>query len=198
MQILNKYFDLYKNSELGEWFEDIDTSKLTFYWCKGMNNENQVLGAWNPLFYNSIYLKWFDRSKLTGNEILDETKYDSHFSLVIPTVLHEIYHRHQCDTYTLIPYSILALPFWREYTIETSAYKISDDAFDWMQKLDQEKFNIRFNELHKTYYGDDFDLTTRKFKENYDKEFCTSQYEQYLLDRKNNKIYPVPSLIKPY
>ena len=26
---------------------------------------NQVLGAWNPLFYNSIYLKWFDRSVLT-------------------------------------------------------------------------------------------------------------------------------------
>lgn len=65
MQILNKYFNLYKNTEYGTWFKDIDTSKLTFYWCKGMNDQNQVLGAWNPLFYNSIYLKWFDRSVLT-------------------------------------------------------------------------------------------------------------------------------------
>jgi hypothetical protein len=92
----------------------------------------------------------------------------------------------------------MALPFWREYLIETSAYKISDDAFDWMQKLDQEKFKQRFNDLHKKYYLDNFDLTTSKFKENYDKEFCASQYEQYLLDKKNNKIYLVPILTKPY
>ena len=82
--------------------------------------------------------------------------------------------------------------------IEKPAYKISDDAFDWMQKLDQEKFNTRFIELHKKYYGDDFDIINRKFTENYDKEFCASQYEQYLLDKKNNKIYVVPNLTKPY
>lgn len=139
-------------------------------------------------------MKWFDRSKLTGNEILDETKYDSHFSLIIPTALHEIYHRHQCDTYTLIPYSVLALPFWREYTIETPAYKISDDAFCWMQKLDNEKFKARFKEVHLKYYGDNFNVETRKFIDNYDKEYCKAQYAQYLLDKKNNKIYSIPSL----
>lgn len=198
MQILNKYFDLYKNSALGEWFKDIDTSKLTFYWCKGMNDENQVLGAWNPLFYNSIYLKWFDRSLLTGNKVLDEIKYDAHFSLIIPTVFHEIYHRHQCNTYTLIPYVFLALPIWREYLIEKPAYKISDDVFDWMQKLDNEKFQARFKEIHLKYYGDNFDVEKQEFKPEYDKEYCEKQYAQYLLDKKNNEIYLVPILTKPY
>jgi hypothetical protein len=38
LKLLNEYFELYKNTEYGTWFKDIDTSKLTFYWCKGMND----------------------------------------------------------------------------------------------------------------------------------------------------------------
>lgn len=159
---------------------NIDISKLNFYWCNDMTDSNFILGAWNPLFYNNIYLKYFDKSKLTGNKYKDELLYDFHFGLIIPTVFHEIYHKYQCKKYTLLLYAILALPFWREYTIEKSAYKISDDASDWLMVLDEEKFKEEFNKLHLDFYGLNFDIDKQQFIKNYDKEYCNKQYNKYL------------------
>lgn len=59
------YIDKYKESIYGGWLNNLNLSNIEFYWCKDMNEKNNVLGAWNPLFYNSIYVKSIDKSKLT-------------------------------------------------------------------------------------------------------------------------------------
>ena len=150
--IILSYISKYKETKDSEWIHNLDLSKINFYWCKDMIDKNNILGAWNPLFYNNIYIKSIDKSKLTGNTYNDELVYDFHFGLVIPTILHELYHKYQCSKYTLLIYALLALPFWREYTIEPNAYKISDDASDWMMILDEEQFIQEFNKIHLDFY----------------------------------------------
>lgn len=150
--IIISYISAYKDTNFGQWIINLDLSKINYYWCKDMTDQNNVLGAWNPLFYNNIYLKYFDKSKLTGNKYKDQLIYDFHFGLIIPTVFHEMYHKYQCQKFTLPIYAILAFPIWREYTIEPSAYKISDNASDWMMLLDEQQFKDCFNELHLDFY----------------------------------------------
>lgn len=150
--IILSYISKYSETYNSDWLNKLDLSKINFYWCKDMTDENNVLGAWNPLFYNNIYIKAIDKSKLTGNTYKDQLVYDFHFGLIIPTILHELYHKYQCSTYTILIYSILALPFWREYTIEPAAYKISDNASDWMMILDEQEFKDNYNKIHLDFY----------------------------------------------
>jgi len=146
------YINKYKETNNSNWLNSLDLSKINFYWCKDITDENNVLGAWNPLFYNDIYVKSIDKSKLNGNKFNDQLVYDFHFGLIIPTIFHELYHKYQCKKYTLPIYALLAIPLWREYTIEKSAYKISDNASDWIMILDEENFKKEFNKLHLDFY----------------------------------------------
>lgn len=49
----------------------------------------------------------------------------------------------------------------------------------------------------KIFIGNNYDITTRKFINNYDKEFCKNQYEKYQKMRKTKEIYITPSLTCP-
>lgn len=182
------YINKYKESSYGNWLNNLNLSNIKFYWCNDMTDQNNILGAWNPLFYNDIYVKSIDKSKLNGNKFNDQLVYDFHFGLIIPTILHELYHKYQCKKYTLPIYALLAIPLWREYTIEKSAYKISDNASDWIMILDEEKFKEEFNKLHLDFYGLNYDIDNQQFITNYDKEYCNSQYQKYLNLRKNKQI----------
>ena len=86
LEILQYMIEKYKCTENGKWMNNIDTSKLEFYWCKSMTDENEVLGSWTMLFYNKIFIKALDKSILTGNEQIDKLTYEGHFNLIIPTM----------------------------------------------------------------------------------------------------------------
>ena len=197
LEILQYMIEKYKCTENGKWMNNIDTSKLKFYWCKSMTDENEVLGSWTMLFYNKIFIKALDKSVLTGNEQIDKLTYEGHFNLIIPTMFHEIYHRYQCQKLTPFLYAIVSFPYIREFTIEPPAYKISDNAYDWLQQLEQERFEKTKFELHSYFYGSNFNNDTLAFIENYDKEYCESQYNLYKQMRKENKVPITPMLTIP-
>lgn len=196
-KILISIIEKYKETLDGKWMNNLDFSKLKFYWCKSMTDENEVLGCWTMLFYNKIFIKAMDKSQLSGNEQIDRMKYEAHFNLIIPAVFHEIYHRYQCQKLTPLIYSFVSFPYIREFTIEPPAYKISDNAYDWISKLDQEYFEYKRNALHEYFYGNNFDLINLEFYPNYDKEYCESQYEKYKIMKKEGKVPIVPTLTIP-
>ena len=197
LEILQYMIEKYKCTENGKWMNNIDTSKLKFYWCNDMTDENEVLGSWSMFFYNKIFIKALDKSTLTGNEQIDKLTYEGHFNLIIPTMFHEIYHRYQCQRLTPFLYAIVSFPYLREFTIEPPAYKISDNAYDWLQQLEQERFEKTKFELHSYFYGSNFNNDTLAFIENYDKEYCESQYNLYKQMRKENKVPITPMLTIP-
>lgn len=197
LEILQYMIEKYKCTENGKWMNNIDTSKLKFYWCNDMTDENEVLGSWSMFFYNKIFIKALDKSVLTGNEQIDKLTYEGHFNLIIPTVFHEIYHRYQCQKLTPFLYIVAAFPYIREFTIEPPAYKISDNAYDWLQQLEQKRFEKTKVELHTYFYGSNFNNDTLTFIENYDKEYCESQYNLYKQMRKENKVPIIPALTIP-
>ena len=162
-----------------------------------MTDENEVLGSWSMFFYNKIFIKALDKSTLTGNEQIDKIKYEGHFNLIIPTMFHEIYHRYQCQKLTPFLYAIVSFPYLREFTIEPPAYKVSDNAYDWLQQLEQERFEKTKFELHSYFYGSNFNNNTLTFIENYNKEYCESQYNLYKQMRKENKVPITPMLTIP-
>lgn len=92
---------------------------------------------------------------------------------------------------------VAAFPYIREFTIEPPAYKISDNAYDWLQQLEQERFEKTKFELHTYFYGSNFNNNTLTFIENYDKEYCESQYNLYKQMRKENKVPIIPALTIP-
>ena len=47
------------------------------------------------------------------------------------------------------------------------------------------------------FIGLNFDVDTQYFIDNFDKNYCMSQYEKYLEMRKNYQIAPTPTLVIP-
>ena len=88
---------------------------------------------------NNIYIKAFDKNKLTGNIHLDKIAYEYHFKLIFPIILHELYHKYQCKKITPLFYIFASFPYIREITIEPAAYNISDNAYRWIEYLEQQK-----------------------------------------------------------
>lgn len=72
--------------------------------------------------------------------------------LIVPTVLHELYHKYQSKKYGNLIYSLLAFPLWREFIIEKSAYAVSDIAYDWILNEINNEFNFKYLELNVQFY----------------------------------------------
>ena len=64
--IQNLILTLYKETSDGKWMNNLDFSKLKFYWCKSMTDENEVLGCWTIQFTHfKKILKIFQHTKYT-------------------------------------------------------------------------------------------------------------------------------------
>jgi hypothetical protein len=81
----------------------------------------------------------------------------------MPTVIHELYHKYQAKKYTVILYLILAIHLWRQLALEDSADRVTDKAYNWIEDLEKQNTKNRFNELHKKYYGDNYDVNKQEF-----------------------------------
>lgn len=184
LKMMFKYFDDYIDWSDDEWIETLKLQKIKFYWCDSMTDENKVLGAWSFITPNSIYLKAPNRTELTGNFYKDKPYWDGHFNLIFPTLLHELYHMYQFKTFTIFLWPFIATPVIREFTIEPPAYKISDEAMDWM--LDYQ--NREFEQIRKMLYADVYDIwydiDNDRFVENFDMKYCLQRYNEYVERRK--------------
>ena len=69
-----------------------------------------------------------------------------------------------------------------------------------MINIQNDEFNTWQKGLYLKYYDEEnYDINTMQFKENFNYEYCNQQYEQYKLDKKNNKIPPYyPVIFRPY
>jgi hypothetical protein len=129
-----------------------------------MNNENMHLGAFEPLLAgNTVFLRPFNELSLTGKEYQDAITIDNYVTFLFPTVVHELFHKYQSQCLTIPGYIILAIPIWRELTLEMYTDKVTDYAYDWIDKYSKNKFQEEFNNLHKKYYGENFDVESKSF-----------------------------------
>lgn len=159
-----KYLNVYKETKDGNWLKKINLSKIEFYYCFDMTNKNQVFGAYEPLIANNkIFIKPFDTQLLCGKKYQDENTIINYIELLIPTVIHELYHKYQSQKFTKILYILLANPIWRQITLENSADDLTDKAYIWIDRYSLEQTNIKFAELHKKYYQDNFNAEKKEF-----------------------------------
>lgn len=130
----------------------------------------------------------------------DEYQLYNHLGIIIPTLIHELYHYYQFTTkLTPLIYIICCLPVLRNLIIESSAYELTDKVSEWMIKIQSIEFSKWQEELYMKYYGNDnYDIENMCFKPDFNYEYCIKQYEQYQKDKKDGKIPDYyPMIIKP-
>ena len=179
---------------IGAFLKKINYKKFIYKWCYNMSTDN-VLGCWSLLMPKSIFLV-----PPEINNFSKEYQLYNHLGIIIPTLIHELYHYYQFTTkLTPLLYIICCLPGLRNLIIEPSAYELTDKVSEWIIKIQNIEYSNWQKELYIKYYGNDnYDIKNMCFKSNFNYEYCIKQYEQYLLDKKAGKIpdyYPI--IIKP-
>lgn len=110
----------------GEWLNSINWRAVTLKWACGMNQENGVMGCY-VFANNTVYLQ--------PEDVYMSSKYSSWPELITPTLIHELRHKWQYERNKLL-YILCCLPFLREITIERDAWKTTQSAQDFCDKLD--------------------------------------------------------------
>ena len=87
---------------------------IDFYWCWAMDSDNGVLGAYTPKKKHTIYLQ---KPEIV---IYNYDVIQQYIVNLLPTAVHELTHREQYLRNPLL-YRFLAIPFVREFTIESEA-----------------------------------------------------------------------------
>lgn len=87
--------------------KSLDIENITIYWCKTLTLERGILGFYNIFTPTSIYILQYSHCK----------------NFLVSTCVHELYHMYQHKKYGTFLYSILNIPFIREFTLEKGARK---------------------------------------------------------------------------
>lgn len=110
----------------GEWLNSINWQSVNLKWACGMNQENGVMGCF-VFATNTIYLQ--------PENVYESSKYSGWAELIVPTLIHELRHKWQFERNKLL-YILCCLPLLREITIEKDAWKITEIAQDFCDRLD--------------------------------------------------------------
>ena len=110
----------------GEWLNAINWQSVNLKWACGMNQENGVMGCF-VFMTNTIYLM--------PEDVYMSGKNSGWPELIVPTLLHELRHKWQYER-NRIGYILCCLPFLREITIEKDAWRITELAQEFCEKLD--------------------------------------------------------------
>lgn len=105
----------------GDWLNAINWQAVNLKWATGMTQENGIMGGF-VFVTNTIYL-------------MPDGKKSSWPELIVPTLIHELRYKWQYERNKLL-YILCCLPFLREITIERDAWKITESAQDFCNKLD--------------------------------------------------------------
>lgn len=115
-------------SPMFDYLNKINLNKIQFYWY--CDSDADVMGGFHLYGKDyktekyAIYLN--DLYQLRYNFLNDYNKVFMAVTGVFDTILHELKHYSQLQQYGYILYNILQLPYIRNFTIEKSAYEISD------------------------------------------------------------------------
>ena len=92
----------------------------SIYWESAYGGDNGILGSFSVLKPNRIKLAECGRDAL---------------EMIASTLCHELRHRWQFQQMGLVVYSAAAIPFWRHWTIEPSAYEIEHKAEELIENM---------------------------------------------------------------
>ena len=125
-----------KSNKMFNFLNKIDLyNDVEFFYYDDKNDD--VLGGFHSPSRNVIYLN------LNGQQNETNTQKMNNVIALFPTIIHELCHFYQRKKYGMIIYGLLQLPFIRRFTIETTAYKISD----YITPLSDEYFRKSMTEL---------------------------------------------------
>lgn len=110
----------------GEWLNAINWRAVNLKWANGMTQENGVMGCF-VFATNTIYLM--------PEDVYVSGKNSGWAELIAPTLIHELRHKYQFERNKLL-YIFCCLPFLREWTIEKDAWKTTQFAQEFCEKLD--------------------------------------------------------------
>lgn len=130
--LIKEYVDISK--QMFDYLKYINIDDVQFYWYKDKNED--VLGGFHNLSYDpktkkyAIYINMFFEYDNRGDAF-------DIISMCLGTILHQLKHFSQLKQFGYLLYGVLQLPIIRNYTIQTSAYKISDyvDSLNISAKL---------------------------------------------------------------
>ena len=106
-EIINDIF-----RQLGEY----NDMSIRYYWCRGMNTDNGVIGAYIP--ERSHQDKVFIQKPQIVNYSLDVIR--QYIIMYFPTIIHELIHRKQY-LFSPLKYRLKCIPYIRQHTIEIEA-----------------------------------------------------------------------------
>lgn len=194
--MLIKYIDMYAETPNGKFLKEIDYHNLKYMWCYNMTIDT-VTGAWSCAFPNNIYLCPPSDNTVWENDVA--TKMYHHLGIVIPTVIHELFHKYQRAMLGFAYYCFCCLPIIRDLTIEPPAYKHYDLSDDWFTKIQQEEYQTQRRELLLKYMGEEnYDFEANNYRDGFNREYCKQQFEKYKIDRRQGRIPAYyPNIIGP-
>lgn len=146
---IRKLLVRYQNTADGIWLRAVNIGQLNFYMCSDMTVQNGILGAFSPLFKNNIYLmgptnlQMYDKQSQRYKDMVL-----SWYQSIITTVIHQLRHKYQSMQLGML-YTILAIPFIREYTIQPDARSVQKAAQDILQPVIQTDQIQRVNSIRK-------------------------------------------------
>ena len=123
---LMELLDAYALTEGGSWLNYVGYKDFAFKWCDKMNLDNGIMGAFSPLYKNTIFM-------LPDSNKAFQDQACSHFwvQLLFPTVVHQLRHAWQYQTMGLL-YTLACLPIVRELTIQVAADLQTNAAQEWV------------------------------------------------------------------
>ena len=89
-----------------DWIRDLDLSQIDIKWCSTFNDDNGIMGCFNFIHPNTIYLRKF--------------AVDYPEKVVLSTLVHELNHLYHFHKNPIL-YLICLIPFLRDITLEVQA-----------------------------------------------------------------------------
>ena len=124
----------YASLPQGDWMNAINWRGVNLKWARGMNQENGVMGCY-VFMTNTIYLQ--------PEDVYLSGKGSQWPELMVPTLIHELRHKYQYEG-NKVKYVLCCLPFLREWTLEKDAYRITQFAQDFCDKLDAAEASAKY------------------------------------------------------
>lgn len=132
----HELLEVYSHSKQGQWISEIPFHQFEIRWCDKMTIDSGIMGAFVPWFGRKVFLMPSSSPAIKGVP-------DSWPEQIVPTLVHELRHAWQFRKYNFL-YILCCLPGLREITLEKDAWRITEEAEKFFNKLSVERAQKRY------------------------------------------------------
>ena len=123
----------YQQQPEGQWLRSINIGAMKYCFCQSMTADNGIMGAFSPLKSDTIVLMPCPSLLQQNSDSFGTAILEGWAQVIASTAIHQLRHKWQSMQYGAVGYTLLSLPFIREFTIESDADRITIQAQRMLQ-----------------------------------------------------------------